>query len=74
MMVKKEHAGTFSQMNLKVGIHSHIYYWANDTSRICVKAKKNTEKQIKKLDNLKGSKQKYQENNYILGRGLSTVR
>ena len=47
---KSGHAGTsiFSQMRLDVaGNPSHIYYWANDTHRICVSAKKNTEKQKK---------------------------
>ena len=37
---KKGHAGIFSQMGLDVCIPSHIYYWANDTRRICTSAKK----------------------------------
>ena len=53
---KREHAGIFSRMRLDVGIHSHMYYWANDTRVICAGAKKNTEKQKKRLDNLKGHK------------------
>ena len=44
---KRGHAGIFSQMRLDVGTHYHIYYWVNDTHRICAIAKKNAEKQIK---------------------------
>ena len=50
---KRGHAGIFSRMRLDVGIPSHIYYWANDTRRICASAEKNMEKQKKRLDNLK---------------------
>ena len=52
---KSGHAGIFSQMGLDVGIHSHIYYLANDIRGICASAKKSTEKQ-KRLNNLKGTK------------------
>ena len=58
---KRGHAGKFSQMGLDVGIHSHIYYWANDTRKICANAKKNSEKQKKQkksLDDLKGYKER----------------
>ena len=44
---RRGYAGIFSRMRLDVGIHSHIYYWANDTRRICASAKTNTEKQKK---------------------------
>ena len=44
---KGGHARIFSQIGLYVGIHSHIYYWANDTRRICASSKKNTGKQRK---------------------------
>ena len=43
-------------MGLDAGIYSHIYYWADETRRICASAKKNTEK-INILDNLKGNKE-----------------
>ena len=55
---KRGHAGIFSQMGLDVGIHSHNYYWAYDTRKICGSAKKNSEKQKKSLDNLKGYKER----------------
>ena len=37
---KRGHAGIFSRMILDGGIPSHIYYWANDTRRICASAKR----------------------------------
>ena len=55
---KKEYVGIFSHVRFDVGIPSHIYHWANDTRRICPSAKKNTEKQKKRLDNLKGYKER----------------
>ena len=55
---KRGHAGIFSQMGLDVGIHSHIYYCANDTRKICASAKKTSEKQKKRLDSLKGYKER----------------
>ena len=54
---KSGHAGIFSLMGLDVGIHSHIYYCANDT-RGYVPALKRTRKSKTKLDNLKGHKEK----------------
>ena len=62
-------AGIFSRMRLDVGIPSHIYYWANDTRRICASAKKNTEKQKKEIRQSKMVQRKVQENNYKLGEG-----
>ena len=41
---KRGYASILSQMRLDAYIHSHIYYWANDTRRISASAKKNTEK------------------------------
>ena len=60
---KRGHAGIFSQMELDVGIHSHIYYSANNTSRVCANAKKNTEKQ-KNNKQSKRAQRKDQEDNY----------
>ena len=55
---KKGYPGIFSRMRLGVGIPSHIYYWANDTRRICASAKKNRKKGEKRIDNLKGYKER----------------
>ena len=66
-------AGIFSRMRLDVGIPSHIYYWANDTRRICASAKKNTEKQKKRVDNLKGYKERSRKTITNWGKGLSIV-
>ena len=66
---KRGHAGIFSQMGLDVGIHSHIYYCANDTSKICASAKKTSEKQKKKIRQSKRVQRKDQEDNYTLVKG-----
>ena len=71
---KREHAGIFSQMRFDVGIPSHIYYWANDTRWICVSDKTNTEKQKKRLDNLKDYKERTRRTITNWWRGLSIVR
>ena len=55
---KRGHVVIFSLIRLDVGIPSHIYYWANDTHRICVSAKKKHGKAKKKIDNLKGYKER----------------
>ena len=55
---KKGYADIFRQMGLDVVVHSHIYYWANDTGKICTSANMDTEKQKKRLDNLKWYKEK----------------
>ena len=52
---KRGHAGIFSQMRLDAGIYSHIYYWVDETRRICASSKENSKK-INILDNLKGNK------------------
>ena len=65
---KRTHACKFIQMGLDVGIHSHIYYWANNIRRICASAKKNTEKQ-NKIRQSKRAQRKDQENNYKLVEG-----
>ena len=44
-------------MELDVDIHCHIYYWSNDTRRICASAKKNEEKQ-RMIRNLKEHKER----------------
>ena len=61
------HAGIFSRKRLDVGITSHIYYWANNTNRICVSAKKNMEKP--KKDWKSKRVQKGPEDYYKLGEG-----
>ena len=62
---ERKYVGIFSQMRLYVGIHSHVYYWANDTRKICASAKKNTEKQ-KKTKQSKRAERNDQEDNYKL--------
>ena len=59
----------FYRMRLDVGIASHIYYWANNTRRLCASAKKNTEQQKKKIRQSKRVQRKDQEDNYKLGEG-----
>ena len=65
---KRRQADKFSQMGLDVGIHSHIYYWAYDTRKICASAKKNLEKQ-KKIRQSERVQRKDQEDNYTLVEG-----
>ena len=65
---KRRHAGIFSRMRLDIGIPSHIYYWGNDTHRICACAEKNKERQ-KKIKQSKRVQRKDQEDNHKLGEG-----
>ena len=69
---KKGHTGIFSRMRLDIGIPPHIYYWANNTRRICASAKKNR-KSKKRLGNLKGYKERTRRTITNWGRGLSIV-
>ena len=72
---KTRQADKFSQMGLDVGIHSHIYYWAYDTRKInypLASAKKNW-KSKKRLDNLKGYKERTRRTITHWWRGLSIV-
>ena len=64
----KRHAGILSQMGLDVSIHSHIYYWANDTRKICASAKKKLGKQ-KKIRQSKRVQRKDHEDNYTFVEG-----
>ena len=65
---KTGHASIVSNMGLYVSIHCHIYYWANDTRRICSRAKKTKEKP-KMIRHSKRVQRKDQGDNYKLVEG-----
>ena len=61
---ERKYVGIFSQMGLYVGIHSHVYYWANDTRKICASAKKT--RKSKKNKQSKRAQRNDEEDNYKL--------
>ena len=60
---KRGHAGIFRQTELDVGIHFHIYFWANNTRKKCASAKMNTEMQKKKIRQSKRAQRRDQADN-----------